>query len=166
MKKLYLQKLVLASLAVLPLFAHAQEWRQEGRAIFYRQRGEHQWHRAPGAALSVGDGWVIGTDRVEGGYGIYRWNGRNWDRAPGAGVRIGGSYSSPWVVNDRGERFGWNGYDWRQEGGYRDRDDRGRNERFIPAPRRDERRDDHRDRDDRRDSHRDIDDDDRDDRRH
>ncbi len=70
------------------------------------------WHRMPGSATAVGDGWVIGTDRRGGGYGIYRWNGRGWTRVPGGAVSIGGSYAEPWVINDRGEQFYWNGYDW------------------------------------------------------
>jgi hypothetical protein len=78
------------------------------------------WRRAPGTATDVGNGWVIGTDRRDGGYGIYRWTGRGWQRAPGAAVRIGGSYERPWVVNNRGERFTWNGYDWSAERRYRD----------------------------------------------
>lgn len=78
--------------------------------IYYRQ-GNH-WRQAPGAATDVGNGWVIGTDRRKGGYGIYRWTGYGWRRAPGAAVEIGGPYERPWVINDRNERFVWNGRDW------------------------------------------------------
>ena len=74
------------------------------------------WQRMPGSATAVGDGWVIGTDRRGGGYGIYRWSGRSWQRVPGGAVSIGGSYEQPWVINDRGEQFHWNGHDWDKSG--------------------------------------------------
>jgi len=82
-------------------------------------RTDRGWRRVPGSAIAVGDGWVIGTDRRPGGYGIYRWNGRKFDRMPGAAVQIGGSYHSPWVINDRGVRFEWTGRDWREVRAYR-----------------------------------------------
>ena len=113
MKKLYLQTLLLAGLAMPPLLANAEEWRLGSRnEIYIRHAGEREWRRAPGSARMLADGWAIGTDRVYGGFGIYRWNGYGWERAPGAAVEIHGSWSSPWVVNDRGERYSWNGYDW------------------------------------------------------
>ncbi|MFM1896738.1 MAG: hypothetical protein RLZZ385_1812 [Pseudomonadota bacterium] len=82
-------------------------------------RTDYGWRRVEGSAIDVADGWVIGTDRQHGGYGIYRWNGYRFERAPGAGVKIGGSYDRPWVINDRGQRFEWNGYDWYPAGGER-----------------------------------------------
>jgi hypothetical protein len=85
-----------------------------GYEIYHRDgRG---WRRVPGSALDIGDGWVIGTDRRGGGYGIYRWNGRRWDRVSGGAVEIGGTYNRPWIVNNRNERFVWNGYDWDRSG--------------------------------------------------
>ena len=113
MKKLYLQTLLLAGLAMQPLLANAEEWRLGSRnEIYIRHPGERAWRLVAGSARMLGDGWAIGTDRVYGGFGIYRWNGYAWERAPGAAVEIHGSYLNPWVVNDRGERFSWNGYDW------------------------------------------------------
>jgi hypothetical protein len=150
MRKLFLQVVLLTGLAVLPMLANADrddqrrqgwnsidalQWRQgnsrgwQGYEIYYRAPGDRQWHRAPGLAHDLGAGWVIGTDRRNGGYGIYRWNGRNWQRMPGAGIEIGGSYNSPWVINDRGERFAWNGFDWRRDSSYRRNDGGGRDER-------------------------------------
>ena len=118
--------------------AHADEWRLgEGYRIFHRDHHDRDWRRVPGSATDVGDGWVIGTDRRNGGYGIYRWDGRSWHRMPGAGVEIGGSYDSPWVINDRGERFSWTGYGWREEANFGRRNDR----RGGYAPRDNERRD-------------------------
>ncbi|MDY6984264.1 MAG: hypothetical protein SV422_14355 [Pseudomonadota bacterium] len=118
MKHLLLPAFLLAA-ALLPGLAVADgnglEWRRGGGYdIYYRAPG-NSWRRAPGSAVDVGDGWVIGTDRRHGGFSIYRWDGHRWHRMPGAGVRIGGSYYSPWVVNDRGERFSWTGYGWRED---------------------------------------------------
>lgn len=85
-----------------------------GGYAIYRQTGRG-WYRVPGAGIAIADGWVLGSGRESGGYGIYRWNGHGWDQAPGGAVRIGGSYQRPWVVNNRGQRFVWNGYDWRPD---------------------------------------------------
>ncbi len=96
------------------------------------------WRRTPGSATDVGDGWVIGTDRRSGGYGIYRWNGRTWNRVSGGAVRIGGTYEQPWVINDRGERFYWNGYDWDETRGVSRRYSRSHTENsFAEGKRRD-----------------------------
>lgn len=162
--KLLLPAILLAGLALHAPLAAADgsglEWRHGGRHdVYYRHPGERDWRRAPGSAVEVGDGWVIGTDRRNGGFSIYRWDGYRWHRMPGAGVRIGGSYYSPWVVNDRGERFSWNGYGWIEErafGRRDDRNDRGRRDNDWNNGRRDNdrnngRRDNDRRDDDRRD---------------
>ncbi|HWK55173.1 MAG TPA: hypothetical protein VNR18_12430 [Hyphomicrobiales bacterium] len=110
----------------------AIEWRLgdfrnhlQGHEILYRTPGSKRWQVAPGAATALSNGWVLGTDRHRGGYGIYRWNGRGWSRMPGTAVRIGGSYRQPWVVNDSGIRYTWNGYEWRQDSASQYRNDRG-----------------------------------------
>lgn len=90
------------------------ERNRDGYSIYRRDRGN--WYRVPGSAVAVGDGWVLGNKRESGGYAIYRWNGYGWDQAPGGAVQIGGSYNRPWVVNNRGQRFNWNGYDWSPSG--------------------------------------------------
>lgn len=158
MKKYLLQALLLAGCAGLPLLATADhddrddrrwsgssiEWRDgPGTNIYFRYPGDHDWRRAPGSAHDVGDGWVIGTDRRNGGYGIYRWSGNGWQRMPGAAVEIGGSYNNPWVINDRGERFAWTGYEWREE--LRDRNYRRDND-WDRDDRYDDRRDNRNDR--------------------
>lgn len=84
-----------------------------------------------GYANAVADGWVIGTDRRSGGYGIYRWNGDSFDRMPGGAVEIGGSYERPWVINNRGERFEWAGRDWREVRSYRSQHNERRDERHY-----------------------------------
>ncbi len=46
----------------------------------------------PGKAKDIGIGasgtWVIGTNVVNGGYGIYQWNGTRWQNMPGGAVQI------------------------------------------------------------------------------
>jgi hypothetical protein len=77
------------------------------------------WTLQPGAGYDIGVGdysssvWVIGTNPVPGGYGIYRWNGSNWDGIDGGAVRISvGPNNTPWVVTDVGNIFVLNGSDW------------------------------------------------------
>jgi len=77
----------------------------------YRWNGSG-WQSIPGAAKDVADGWVLGTDTTGGGYGIYRWNGTSWNHMPGGAVRIGGTYSTPWVVNNLNQIYRWNGSGW------------------------------------------------------
>lgn len=88
-------------------------WLRNSQNEIYRWRGRG-WQRVRGTAVDISDGWAIGTDRRPGGFGIYRFDGREFRRMPGAAVEIGGSYEHPWVINDRGEYFEWNGRDWRQ----------------------------------------------------
>jgi len=72
------------------------------------ERVGNVWKIRPGSAkdISVGaDGsvWVVGTNPMNGGFGIYRWNGRDWDAIDGGGVRIAVTqHGMPWVVNDAG----------------------------------------------------------------
>lgn len=122
------------------------ERNRDGYAIYRRQGGN--WYRVPGSGIAVGDGWVLGSKRESGGYAIYRWNGYDWDQAPGGAVEIGGTYNRPWVVNDRGQRYDWNGRDWYRSGfvgngrgvqgnRFRDRDFRDRRDRDRYRDRRD-----------------------------
>ncbi|NOZ13037.1 MAG: hypothetical protein GXO69_05240 [Acidobacteria bacterium] len=52
------------------------------------------WRMLPGRGTDITAGgesrWVLGTDSVPGGHGIYKWNSRkrNWDRIPGGAVAI------------------------------------------------------------------------------
>jgi len=67
-----------------------------------------RWEQLPGAAKDIGisaDGsvWVIGTDPVGGGYGIYEWEGMKWKKIDGGAVRIAvDPTGNPWVVNSGG----------------------------------------------------------------
>jgi hypothetical protein len=71
-----------------------------------------QWEQLPGTATDIGangagDAWIIGTNPVYGGYGVYKWNGSSgWSPSDGGGVRIAVEASGiPWLVNDAGNIF-------------------------------------------------------------
>lgn len=69
------------------------------------------WEELPGLAKDIGIGadgsvWVIGSDRREGGYGIYQWDGYGWLKARGSARQISvGPDGQPWVVNRDGEIY-------------------------------------------------------------
>jgi Tectonin domain len=81
---------------------------------------ELAWIQQPGAAIDIGIGlngavWVIGTDPVPGGYGVYYWNGSDWNSAGGGGVRIAvAPDGTPWVVSDVGNIYVLSGGNWQQ----------------------------------------------------
>ena len=72
----------------------------------------------PGAATDIGVGangsvWIVGTNPVAGGYGIYRWTGSGWTPVPGGATRIAVDPSgNPWVVNSAGQIYNWVGNPW------------------------------------------------------
>lgn len=72
------------------------------------------WKLMPGAAFDVADGWVIGTSASSGGFQIFRWDGSKWVQVPGGAVRIGGTYSTPWIINNLNQIFRWTGSAWKQ----------------------------------------------------
>jgi len=100
--------------AALVAFAAAGAWAQS-----------LGWTQLPGAAYDVGVGgpnntaWVIGTNAEGGGYGIYRWNGKdNWDKIPGSAVRIDvDPKGNAWVINSQGAIYRYNGSAWEQTPG-------------------------------------------------
>ena len=74
------------------------------------------WVLIPGAANDIGVGangevWVIGTNAVGGGFGIYTWSGGctavgSWSEIPGGGVAISvGTDGLPFVVNSSGQIY-------------------------------------------------------------
>lgn len=69
-------------------------------------------HLARGLTTDVGDGWVIGTNTVGGGKGIFQLTGNSWSPIPGGGVRIGGPSAEPWVVNNGGHIYRWSNGTW------------------------------------------------------
>ncbi len=67
-----------------------------------------------GAARQVSIGangamWAIGTDAVNGGYGVYDYTIGNWNEISGVGaVNISvDSQGDPWIVNDSSQIFHW-----------------------------------------------------------
>ena len=71
-----------------------------------------------GGAADVGVGangsvWVIGTNSLSGGFGIYHWNGRGWGRVPGEATMITvGPHGDALVANSSGRIYHWNGGGW------------------------------------------------------
>ena len=63
------------------------------------------WEQLPETAKDIGIGangsvWIIGTNPVIGGYGIYRWDGENWKGIDGGAEQISVDRNGiPWVVN-------------------------------------------------------------------
>jgi hypothetical protein len=80
------------------------------------------WTTGPGCGHEIDVGadffsvWVIGCNRVPGGYGIYRGNstGTGWRQEPGGGaVSISVDPSgNAWVTQDAGQIYRWNGRGW------------------------------------------------------
>jgi hypothetical protein len=72
----------------------------------------------PGAATDISIGangsvWVLGTDVITGGHGIYKWNGTAWTRQPGAAVSIAvDPQGNPWVINSSHQIYRWTGSTW------------------------------------------------------
>ncbi len=69
------------------------------------RRVDNSWVQLFGAAKDIGIGadgsvWIVGTNPVSGGYGIYKWDGKNWKVVDGGAVQISvDKYGIPWVVN-------------------------------------------------------------------
>ena len=78
------------------------------------------WKQLPGTGNDIGVGangaaWLVGTNPVPGGFGIYRWNGSAWDTMPGGAVRIDvDPQGNPWVVNNTGAIYQWSYGTWKQ----------------------------------------------------
>jgi hypothetical protein len=77
-----------------------------------------KWLSLPGRALDIGANggqvYVIGNNAVPGGFGIFRWNGKTfgnvWDAVSGGATEITVDQTgNPWVVNDQGSIYRWQG---------------------------------------------------------
>ncbi|MFC1745724.1 tectonin domain-containing protein [Candidatus Riflebacteria bacterium] len=81
-------------------------------------KGVPTWKQLPGKAKDVGASgsdavWVIGINKEAGGFGIYRWIGKNWKKIPGSAVRIDtDAKGNAWIVNRQGGIFQYNGKTW------------------------------------------------------
>jgi hypothetical protein len=71
-----------------------------------------------GAGTDIGAGangsvWVVGTNPVVGGYGIYRWTGGGWASVGGGATKIAvDPHGNPWVLNSSHRIYHWNGAGW------------------------------------------------------
>ncbi|MEO8186503.1 MAG: tectonin domain-containing protein [Burkholderiaceae bacterium] len=78
-----------------------------------RRTTNGQWQRLAGNATAVtlttdGTAWMLGSDRVPGGYSIQRWNGQRWRRVNGGGVALSAG-TAPWLINSDNQIFRWSG---------------------------------------------------------
>jgi hypothetical protein len=80
-------------------------WLVNSSKQIWRGIGGNSFEQLPGLANDIGIGsdgsvYIIGTDAMPGGYGIYKWNGSNWTKINGAGEQISaGSQGIPWMVD-------------------------------------------------------------------
>jgi Peptidase family M23/Tectonin domain len=75
------------------------------------------WTPMAGCAKDIGSAngaiYVVGCDRVDGGYRPYRWTGSSWQPMPGGVVAISvRPNGNPVAVNERNEIFSWDGSTW------------------------------------------------------
>jgi hypothetical protein len=72
----------------------------------------------PGLAKDIGvstngDVWIIGTNKVGGGWGIYKWTENTWKNMTGGAIAISvDDQGNPWVVNESANIFRYNGNGW------------------------------------------------------
>lgn len=65
--------------------------------------------------------WIIGTNAVPGGYGIYKFNGSSWMQIDGGATRIAVDNSgNPWIINSVGTIFRRTNDAWTEIPGMRD----------------------------------------------
>ena len=73
--------------------------------------GMAQWKKMPGLGKDIGASangsiWIIGSDKEDHGFGIYKWTGEDWTKVDGSAVAITVDNSGvPWVVNAEGEIY-------------------------------------------------------------
>jgi DNA-binding beta-propeller fold protein YncE len=81
------------------------------------------WTKLPGAATDIaispeGTVFILGTNRVDGGYAVYRWTGRGWAHMTGGGVAIAaGPHNSVWVIDNAGHIFRYISGGWQKMSG-------------------------------------------------
>lgn len=80
------------------------------------------WHRLPGRAVDIAahgkNAWILGTNRVDGGHGIFRWTGTLFEPVTGGAMDIAiGPSGKPWVINESNEIFRYNGRLWDRKPG-------------------------------------------------
>lgn len=87
-----------------------QPWIVTSAGAIY-QRVTTQWQRRPGIGRDIDVGadrsvWVVGTNAVSGGFGVYEWTGSTWRSVSGGADRIASDPAGQaWVVNVPGEVY-------------------------------------------------------------
>jgi hypothetical protein len=94
-------------------------WIVNDNGNIYRRVG-NRWEQLPGTATDIGIGadgsvWIVGTKPRFGGYGIYRWDGRNWEIVSDDGaVQISvDNRGTPWVVDSEDYIYVWKSFNWK-----------------------------------------------------
>jgi hypothetical protein len=86
-----------------------------GNEIFRYVAARNNWVKVTGNATDIGIGadgsvWIIGANRTQGGFDIYKWNGNGWNLVPGGAVRIAvDPKGNAWVVNNTNNVFRFSG---------------------------------------------------------
>jgi hypothetical protein len=96
----------------------AKEIAEIAAAVLAPSKADASWEHMPGIGKAIGVGangsvWHIGTNKVAGGFGVYRWDNNRWTNVPGGAVRIAvDPKGNPWVVNDQNNIFRHDGRQW------------------------------------------------------
>jgi hypothetical protein len=94
-------------------------WVVNSLGQIYRGDGR-SWQLLPGQAADVGAGaegsvWVIGSNPMPGGFGIWRLAASGWVQVDGGAVRIAvDGQGVPWVVNAQGRIYRRAGDSWQE----------------------------------------------------
>ncbi|MCE2918035.1 MAG: hypothetical protein LW768_21150 [Rubrivivax sp.] len=94
-------------------------WVVNSNGNIFRGDGR-SWQDMPGLAKDIGVSvngavWVIGTNPLPGGFGIYRLLRGNWEPVDGAAVRVAvDSSGAPWVVNSEGRIYRRTSNGWQE----------------------------------------------------
>ncbi|WP_458789416.1 tectonin domain-containing protein [Adonisia turfae] len=85
--------------------SNGEPWVVNANGNIFRRVG-NSWQPISGRAKDIAAGattdsiWLIGTNPVPGGYGIYQWNGSGWVGKPGGAVKITvDENGTPWATN-------------------------------------------------------------------
>lgn len=87
-------------------------WLINKKQEIYRKKGT-TWQKMPGSASDIGIGadgsvWVVGTDKLDNGSSLFKWNEGDfkWEKKTGSGVRVSvGSDGTAYIINKKNEIF-------------------------------------------------------------
>jgi hypothetical protein len=86
-------------------------WLVNNEGAIYRGREGALWERLPGCARGIAVGsngavWIVGCDRVSGGWSLYRWRNGAWQRVERGATNIAvADDGTPWIVDDVGNIY-------------------------------------------------------------